>query len=31
VPSLSIGSASKNYSVYPIAPRQWFVTFGLGF
>ncbi|EGD60261.1 TonB-dependent receptor [Novosphingobium nitrogenifigens DSM 19370] len=29
--SLSIGSASKNYSVYPIAPRQWFVTFGLGF
>ena len=29
--SLSIGSASKNYAVYPIAPRQWFVTFGLGF
>ena len=24
--TLSIGSATNNYSVYPIAPRQWFLT-----
>ena len=24
--SLSIGSATNNYSAYPIAPRQWFLT-----
>lgn len=25
--TLSIGSATNSYSAYPIAPRQWFVTF----
>jgi iron complex outermembrane recepter protein len=29
--SISIGSATNSYSVYPIAPRQWFLTFGAGF
>lgn len=29
--TISIGSATNSYSVYPIAPRQWFLTFGLGF
>ena len=29
--TISIGSATKSYSVYPIAPRQWFLTFGAGF
>ena len=24
--TLSIGSATNNYSAYPIAPRQWFLT-----
>ncbi|WP_404710187.1 TonB-dependent receptor [Sphingomonas sp. MMS24-J13] len=24
--SISIGSATNNYSAYPIAPRQWFLT-----
>ncbi len=31
VSTLSIGSATNSYSAYPIAPRQWFVTLGLGF
>ena len=26
VSTLSIGSATNNYSAYPIAPRQWFLT-----
>jgi hypothetical protein len=25
--TLSIGSATNSYSAYPIAPRQWFLTF----
>lgn len=29
--TISIGSATNSYSVYPIAPRQWFATFGAGF
>ncbi|WP_428332881.1 TonB-dependent receptor [Novosphingobium sp.] len=29
--TISIGSATNSYSVYPIAPRQWFLTFGAGF
>ena len=29
--SLSIGSATNSYSAYPIAPRQFFVTFAAGF
>ncbi len=29
--TLSVGSVANSYSVYPIAPRQWFVTLGLGF
>jgi iron complex outermembrane receptor protein len=28
--SLSIGSATNSYSAYPIAPRQWFLTFSAG-
>lgn len=28
--SLSIGSATNNYSAYPIAPRQWFLTLSIG-
>lgn len=31
VSTLSIGSATNNYSAYPIAPRQWFVTLSGGF
>jgi len=31
VSTLSIGSATNSYSAYPIAPRQWFLTFGAGF
>lgn len=31
VSSLSIGSATNSYSAYPIAPRQFFVTFAAGF
>lgn len=31
VSSLSIGSATNGYSAYPIAPRQFFVTFAAGF
>ncbi|MEP6784358.1 MAG: TonB-dependent receptor plug domain-containing protein [Sphingomonadales bacterium] len=31
VSSLSIGSAVNSYSAYPIAPRQFFVTFAAGF
>jgi len=31
VSTLSIGSATNSYSAYPIAPRQWFLTFGVGF
>jgi len=31
VSTLSIGSATNSYSAYPIAPRQWFLTLGLGF
>jgi len=29
--TISIGSANSSYSAYPIAPRQWFLTFGAGF
>ena len=29
--TISIGSATNSYSVYPIAPRQWFLTFGGAF
>ena len=29
--TLSIGSATNSYSAYPIPPRQWFVTFSVGF
>jgi hypothetical protein len=29
--TISVGSATNSYSVYPIAPRQWFLTFGAGF
>jgi hypothetical protein len=29
--TISVGSATNSYSAYPIAPRQWFLTFGLGF
>eukprot|EP01037_Dinobryon_pediforme_P001581 gene1581-1608_t len=31
VSTVSIGSAASSYSAYPIAPRQWFLTFGAGF
>lgn len=29
--TISVGSATNSYSVYPIAPRQWFLTFSSGF
>jgi hypothetical protein len=29
--TISVGSATNSYSVYPIAPRQWFLTFSAGF
>jgi len=29
--TISVGSATNSYSVYPIAPRQWFLTFSVGF
>ena len=29
--TVSIGSATNSYSAYPIAPRQWFLTFSAGF
>ena len=29
--SLSIGSATNSYSAYPIAPRQWFLTFSAAY
>jgi hypothetical protein len=28
--SISVGSATNSYSAYPIAPRQWFLTFSVG-
>jgi iron complex outermembrane recepter protein len=28
--TVSIGSATNSYSAYPIAPRQWFLTFSVG-
>ena len=28
--TISIGSATNSYSAYPIAPREWFVTFSVG-
>ena len=31
VSTLSIGSATNSYSAYPIAPRQWFLTFSGAF
>ncbi len=31
VSTISIGSATNGYSAYPIAPRQWFLTFSVGF
>ena len=31
VSTISIGSATNSYSAYPIAPRQWFLTFSVGF
>lgn len=31
VSSLSIGSATNSYSAYPIAPRQWFLTFSAAY
>jgi iron complex outermembrane receptor protein len=31
VSTLSIGSATNNYSAYPIAPRQWFLTFSAAY
>ena len=30
VSTLAIGSATNSYSAYPIAPRQWFLTFSAG-
>lgn len=29
--TLSIGSATNNWSAYPIPPRQWFLTFSAGY
>lgn len=29
--TISVGSATNSYSVYPIAPRQWFLTISVGF
>ncbi|WP_294252790.1 TonB-dependent receptor plug domain-containing protein [uncultured Sphingomonas sp.] len=29
--TISVGSATNSYSLYPIAPRQWFLTFSAGF
>jgi hypothetical protein len=29
--TLSIGSATNSYSAYPIAPRQWFLTYSANF
>ncbi|WP_066726444.1 TonB-dependent receptor [Sphingomonas pituitosa] len=29
--TISVGSATNSYSIYPIAPRQWFLTFSSGF
>jgi hypothetical protein len=29
--TISVGSATNSYSVYPIPPRQWFLTFSAGF
>jgi len=29
--TVSVGSATNSYSAYPIAPRQWFLTFSAGF
>lgn len=29
--TLSIGSATNSYSAYPIAPRQWFLTFSAAY
>jgi len=29
--TISVGSAANSYSAYPIAPRQWFLTFSVGF
>ena len=31
VSTLSVGSATNGYSAYPIAPRQWFLTFSAGY
>ena len=28
--TISVGSATNSYSVYPIAPRQWFLTLSVG-
>jgi len=29
--TISVGSAANSYSAYPIPPRQWFLTFSVGF
>jgi len=29
--TVSVGSAANSYSAYPIPPRQWFLTFSVGF
>ncbi|MGN7998226.1 TonB-dependent receptor [Sphingomonas sp. 22176] len=29
--TISVGSATNSYSLYPIPPRQWFLTFSAGF
>ena len=31
ISTLSIGSPTNNYSAYPIAPRQWFLTFSAAY
>ncbi len=31
ISTLSIGSATNSYSAYPIAPRQWFLTFSAAY
>ncbi len=31
VSTLSVGSATNSYSAYPIAPRQWFLTFSAAY
>ncbi len=31
ISTISVGSATNSYSAYPIAPRQWFLTFAAGF